>query len=245
MIPLRFKNRFAILIAAGLAVFHSPAIASTIGADDASQPTYKVDNAPQWIGGMNGGTGFGGWNLVSSDTTGACGFFIGDSKGLAGGSGADINVNGLSFGMFGKGQGHSAAAYRSFQSPLATGATFTVVIAVNFRNGQKGFDLRDVATEKAIFNLNIGADDYVVNGAATGNGSIGSDYSNSTSLLLSFTQTSASGGTWTVTRSGGVSKTATGSYSGDPASIKLYVNDTDNGSENDLMLNSLTITAKQ
>lgn len=233
---------FAALVALGVVGFCLRAFAATAGSDDADQAAYKNNGVPSWAGGQNGGAGFNAWNLVSADSSGACGFFIGDSKNLAGGSGPDINTNGNSFGLFGKGTGHEAAAYRSFASPLAVGQTFSVQIALNFRNGQKGFDLRNSADDKPLFNLNIGAEDYVVNNAATGNGSVGNTYDSNTFFNLSFTQTDPAGGTWTLTRGGGIPKTVTGTYSGTPGSIKFYVTDTDNGSENDLMFNHLALT---
>jgi len=219
-------------------VFATVSNAATPGSDLADQSAYKDG----WSSGSNGGTGFKGWNLISSTTTGACGFFIGDSKNVGGGSGADINVNGKSFGMFGKGKDNSAEAYRSLDSGLKVGQTVFFDIVVNFRNGLKGVDLRNAGDEKTIFNLNIGADDYVVNNAATGNGSIGNEYSQNTIFTFSFTQTSDTGGTWKVTRKGGVSKTVSGTYTGVAESFKFYVRDTDDGSENDLYINNLTVT---
>ena len=81
--------------------------------------------------------------------------------------------------------------------------------------------------------------------AAAGAGSIGTDYSNNTVFKLVFTQTSAAGGTWTLTRSGGFSKTASGTYSGVAGGFKFYAAGTTDVPENDLSFNNLVITGKK
>ena len=120
------------------------------------------------------------------------------------------------------------------------GQTFSIQLAVNFRNGYKGFDLRgDTTGDPTIFNFNVGGDDYVVNNAATGNGSIGNSYSNDSIFTLAFAQTNLSGGTWSITRSGGISDFDTGTYSGVARSFKLYVGGTDGGAQDSLFVNNL------
>ena len=215
----------------------SASFAATPGTDNADESAY----AAGWSGGSNGGTGFRGWNLVLDGQGDAGGFFIGDSKKTGA---ADINTNSRSFGMFGHDKAKSTDAYRSFDSPLDVGQSFSVEIQVNFRDGNKGFDLRS-SDEKAIFNLNVGADDYTVHLAATGAGSIGTDYSNNSVFNLVFTQTSAAGGTWTLTRSGGFSKTVSGTYNGVAAGFKFYAAGTTDVPENALSFNSLAITGKK
>jgi hypothetical protein len=74
-------------------------------------------------------------------------------------------------------------------------------MAVNCRNGAKGVDLFGTDNIQ-IFKFNAGSDDYTVAGAATGNGSIGNSYSNNTLFDLRFEQTSSTGGTWSIARSG-------------------------------------------
>ncbi|MCG3148370.1 MAG: hypothetical protein PCFJNLEI_01813 [Verrucomicrobiae bacterium] len=199
--------------------------------------TDDADNYTAWNNGDNFGTGFGAWILASSGTAG---FFIGDSTNLNGGSGGDINVNDKSWGLFGAG-GSFADAERFFTGTLVLGQTFTIDLAVNFRNGNKGINLRNDGDDASIFNFNIGSDDYVVNDATTGNGSIGNSYDANTAFRLQFTQTSAGGGTWSITRSGGISDFDTGTYTGVPASFKLYVAGTDGGSPNDLYANNIAI----
>jgi len=221
----------------------TPCLAATPGADHADDPAYRKDNQPGWFSGNNGGTGFAGWNLITSDTSGGCGFFIGNSQRVAGESGADINTNGKSFGIFAKEKGRNAQAYRTLASPLDSGQKLSVDLVVNFRNGQKGVDLRD-PDGKVIFNFNVGTDDYVISKALTGNGSIGSNYHNNSSFKLVFIQTGPEGGAWEITRSGGIKATAKGTYAGIASGFKFYVSETDKGSENDLFVNNLTISPK-
>jgi len=215
----------------------SASFAATPGTDNADESAYQAG----WSSGSNGGVGFKGWNLVLAGQGDAGGFFIGDSKKTGA---ADINTNSRSFGMFGHDKAKSSDAYRSFDSPLEVGQSFSVEIQANFRDGNKGFDLRGI-DEKTLFNFNIGADDYVVHLAASGAGSVGNDYSNNTVFKLVFTQTTVAGGDWTLTRSGGFSKTINGTYSGVAAGFKFYAAGTTDVPENDLSFNNLVIAGKK
>jgi|tagenome__1003787_1003787.scaffolds.fasta_scaffold20510839_1 MYXO-CTERM domain-containing protein len=229
------------LLVSGLATAVS--MAATPGTDNANDPAYNSG----WNNGTDGGTPatFSAWQLVATPTgTGTAGFFIGDSTTLGGGnSGGNVNVNNKAFGMFAH-SGSNADATRSFDSPLAAGQTFSIDIAVNFRNGNKGFDLLSGTT--SIFNLNVGGDAYMVNNAATGNGTLfGSAYDANTVFHISLTQDSLSGGSWTVTRSGGMTGTASGTYSGDGSGFHLYNSQTTGGgaAEDNLFANNLSVTS--
>ena len=213
--------------------------AATLGSDFANDAAYNSG----WINGSDGGTAatFGAWTLTNGGAS--SGHFIGNSTSLAAGNtGGDINTTGKSFGLFAH-TTQTAEAVRKFNGDtLSVGQTFSLEIAVNFRNGNKGFDLRNPANV-VIFNLNIGGNDYVVSNAATGNGSIGNAFSTNTVLNLSFTQTSAVGGTWTVTRSGGITDLDSGTYSGVAENIKLYNSQTTGGgaAEDNLYANSMKV----
>ena len=210
------------------------------GTDLASDSAYNGDG---WTNGDDGGTPatFGPWTLTS--TAAQAGRFIGDSTTLApSNSGANINTSGESFGMFGH-SSQTSEAFRDFNgNTLGVGQTLSLNLAVNFRNGNKGFDLRN-SSDVVIFNFNIGGDNYVVNNATTGNGSIGSTYSSNTSFSLSFTQTSLSGGTWSITRSGGVTDSDSGTYTGVPENFKFYISSTtgNGAAEDNLYFNSLSV----
>jgi hypothetical protein len=225
-----------VAFAAALAVNPAWAI---VASDVASNATYDDG----WQNGEDGGTGFGPWAIAKSGAF--ANVFMGNSLNLSS-PGADINTSSRSFGMFGQNVDGSSfeftEATRSFDVPLSLGEAFSLELAVNFRNGNKGVDIR-TAGGGMLFNFNVGGDDYVVNNAATGNGSIGSAYSSNTEFKLTFTQTSASAGTWSITRSGGFTDLDTGTYTGVIGSFKLYINETGSGSENDLYANSFFITA--
>ncbi len=235
-------RRFLLLIPfSGMIALAPVASAADIASDNASNAPYDDG----WQYGDNGGTGFSEWRLFENGTEGSSGYFIGDSTNLSGGSGADINSSGEAFGMYGN-SGKEATAYRDFSSALSVGQSFTIQLAVNYRNGFKGIDLRDGVDPDArntIFNFNVAGDDYVVQNAATGNGSIGNSYSANSAFTLSFTQTSLDGGTWNIIRSGGVSDNDSGTYSGLATGFKLYVGGTDVGPQNDLFANNMAISA--
>lgn len=229
--------------------------AATPGKDNANRPAYEptdgnggndgdpTNNTNGWVTGDDGfdfgPAAFGAWTL---STVNSAGHFIGDSTNLSS-PGANINVNSESFGMFGSG-GSTAEAFRSFDSPLEIGQTFSLDMAVNFRNGQKGIDIRN-SSNVVLFNFNVGdlgsGDDYTVQFAATGNGSIGNTYSSNTAFHLAFTQTTATGGMWEITRTGGVSDFDSGTYTGVPSNFKLYVNNTGGGAPNDLYANNFSV----
>jgi hypothetical protein len=114
-------------------------------------------------------------------------------------------------------------------------------MAVNWRNGAKGVNLYDTAGVK-VFNFNIGGDDYVVNDALSGNGSIGNAYSSNTLLNFRFDQTSLSGGNWTVERSGGVTDLDSGTYSGALRRFAFYAGGSGTNGNNDaLFFNNLSV----
>jgi len=154
-----------------------------------------------------------------------------------------INTSaGRAFGLFAKGKGASVEAYRTLDAPLELGQTLELQLSVNFRNGNKGIDLRKVGDNATIFNLNIGGDDYKVNLAAAGNGSLGNEYADKTVFTIVFTQKDPTGGMWKITRTGGVSSTHEGNYEGIAGGLKFYVMDTDPDPENELWFNHLKIT---
>jgi len=254
-------------ILAGLFLTATVSVASTPGSDNASSGSYSGG----WNNGTDGGTPtFGPWTLSTSNTTtlsgttttdasSAAGFFIGDSTGPVGsGNGPGTgNINtgaNQSFGEYahygnaGDGGTISADATRSFDSALSVGQTFSIQIGVNFTNGNKGLDIFDSSNPSDnIFNLNVnGGPDYAVNNVTTGGGSLfGGVYDPQSIFTISLTQTGSGGGNWTVVRSGSAVSTGTanGTYTGDPGSMGLYINNTDPNSlnANNLYANNLSI----
>lgn len=232
-----------LLAMAGSVALTGVAGAAVVGTDNASAGAY----ADGWQNGDDGSiTGDGAFGAWVENQSGNAGVFIGDSRNLAGGmSGADINSGGVSFGLFSFASDGSFVNFsRSFGSELSVGQTFSLDIAVNFRSGLKGFHLTDAAENK-LFSFTIGnlgsGDDHTVENAATGNGSIGADYSSNTVFSLSMTQTSAGGGEWSITRSGGISDFDTGTYTGSAARFELFHFSGPGGGEQDMFINNLAI----
>jgi len=221
-----------------LSLISVSAFAATPGSDNANDPAYTSG----WANLSDGGTPatFGPWTLTVTPAGPNAGFFIGDSTTLNS-PGGNINTNSKSFGMFGH-SGSTSDATRAFDSALTAGQTFSLDMAVNFRNGNKGFDLLAGAT--SIFNLNTGSDAYTVSNAATGNGDLFSNaYSANTVFHLTLTQVSVGGGNWEVDRSGGLTGTASGTYSGDATGFHLYESQTTGGgaAEDNLFANNLQV----
>jgi PEP-CTERM motif len=213
--------------------------ATTPGTDNANDAAYNSG----WTNGTDGGTPatFGAWDLTNNNngSPNFAGYFIGDSTAGAG----NVNTNSKSFAIFANPSTAHANAARNFDSALAVGQSFSLDMAVNFRNGNKGFDLRNGTT--AIFTLNIGNNAYTVSNAATGNGDLFSDtYDANTVFHLTLKQTSAGGGTWQVDRSGGLTGTASGTYSGSATGFQFFNSGTDNGNAaNNLYFNNLSVSA--
>ncbi|MCP5544880.1 MAG: PEP-CTERM sorting domain-containing protein [Akkermansiaceae bacterium] len=234
------------IAAAGFALSATNARSAAVFTETAGDSFYDSG----WSGGSSQPANFG-WFLATTTTDpGFAGHFMGDSTTLAGESGGgDINTVGRSWGMFagsgGSGFGQSDA-YGFLKdgsgndAALSLGQTLSLDLAVNFRNGYKGVAMRDAGGAE-LFTFNIGGDDYQVLNATTGSGSIGSDYNANTVFHVAVTQTSAGGGTWEITRSGGISDYDTGTYSGLIANFKLYVGQTDGGDANNLMVNNVSV----
>jgi len=221
------------------ALLHSVS-AANLGTDNASAPAYVAGWSNGTDGGITGLGAFGQW-FLNTDLPAA--YTISSAADIGSANSAVIDSAGVSFRIL---QTNGEAAAFRFLDPagLGVGQTFSIQLAVNFRTGNKGLDLRGVGTnDPTIFNFNIGGDDYAVNGAASGNGSVGTAYSANTIFTLSFTQTSGTGGTWSIVRSGGVSSSTNGTYTGVARSIKLYNSSPSSEPEHALFVNNLAITA--
>jgi hypothetical protein len=229
------------LVIAAVGISAGVAIAATNGSDFANDPAYDMG----FGNGTDGGTPltFSSWIIGATPPGPNAGSFIGDSTSLAPmNTGGNVNTGGEAFGLFAH-SGQSVDASRSFDSPLGGGQTFTIQLAVNFRNGNKGFDLRD-ASSASIFNLNIGGDTYAVNNATTGNGVIfGGTYDANTVFSISMTQVDGTGGTWSITRSGGLTGTVSGTYTGLASGFHLYNSQTTGAgaAEDNLFFNNMTV----
>jgi len=227
------------------------------GIDDASR--YSGTNAPAgWIsGGHRGDIDFGLWEFEATANGGSAGRFLGDSSLV----GASINTGGQAFGLFAhppQATAPVAAAIRKFAKPtLTTGDTLSFQLAVNFRNGTKGFTLRNAAGTSQ-WNFSVGRVDgsndgyYIrngVSGSAFDNGQRFGGYSANTVFTFTFTQRERQL-QWTAVRSGGISATVSGALtidSGTIADLRFFITGTEpSGTEprNNLYFNNLSLTTE-
>ena len=141
----------------------SASISFALNASD-SASNYGGD----WTDGSNAGTGFLDWSISSNGGTGgSAGVFIGDSTAGAG----DVNTGGSSFGIYANGAADSSVeAIRSFSSALSTNDQFSFDFAVNFTDGNRGFNLRTGGS--SIVGLNIFTGDATVSTSFTNTPSV-------------------------------------------------------------------------
>ncbi len=171
--------------------------------------TLGDDNANNYPGAnwttTSQGNGFSDWAFDTSLPNGGfAGRFIASFS-------AALDVSGNSFGMFANSaDGTVSGATSTMPKAMEEGDSFSVSIGVNFRDGNKGFDLRD-ASNATIINFNVGGDQYNITGTP---GLYGNAYDPNTVITFTFTQ-NASDVSWTAVRSGGLS----GSESGTIGSI--------------------------
>ena len=158
-----------------------------------------------------------------------------------------MNVAGRAFGLYGKaanGTAREAAAYRDFAGGgLSAGQAFSVDLAVNYRNGVKGIDVRggtaDAADRPTLFTFAVAGDDYAVSNAASGNGSTKWAFKTNAPIHLTLKQTTAAAGTWSLTR--GTDPAFTGTYAGVASGLKLFCGGTDGTDADNLFANRLAI----
>ena len=247
-------KRCFILIAA-LAAFASSAVFG--GIDDASRYS-GVAGTGGWIDNAHrGDIEFGVWSFEAvAESWASAGRFIGSSTAGAG----DINTGGQSFGLYANPGGVPnpySAAVRKFAKPaLTTGDTLSFRLAVNFRNGTKGFTLRN-ASGTSQWNFSVGRLDgtnegyYIrngVTGTAFDSGQRFGGYNANTVFTFTFTQREREL-QWTAVRSGGVSATVSGTLivdSGTIADLRFYVTGTEGGglAQNNLYFNNLSLTTE-
>ena len=128
--------------------------AANSASDNASIANYPGGSA-SWVGGSNGGTGFGAWSFSA---TGNGGHFIG-------GTGENDNP---SFGLFAGGTGATdlSSADRPFTGgALAAGQSFTLDLGAtaNVTAGDVGFNLLAGTTPEFTFKFASGANFWQIN----------------------------------------------------------------------------------
>ncbi len=217
-----------------------------------AQTTADVaSNYTNWTDGSNQGSGFTSWDLSDNNNDPGnnvfAGYFLGDSTNGA----ADINTGGQSFGIFANPGSAFANATRDFATPLSVNDIFSVDLALNFDNGNKGFSLRGGGSQ--IFNFNVGSG-ASVNTDFTDNLTTATyDYGGDALIQAVIEVISASALSYDITRTSDqgtqgtlYSGTVTGiTQSGIPQSIEsveFYNSGTDDSSaQNNLYFNNLSV----
>lgn len=211
--------------------------AQIVGADDAS-------NYASWANMSNNGTGFTAWDLwtQNTNTSNFAGHFLGSSTPTHG----DINTSGNAFGMYGNPSGSfpQANAQRGFNYSDGSGTytnlqddhTFSIDLAVAYRNGYKGIDIMEDDYTLA-FNFNVESDEYRVNGV-----DLGWTYDQFSIITLEVTQKDATNALVKLTRGSDVYGPVQVTTTNRIGWFKCYVGDTNDGSgENNLYFNNLSI----
>jgi len=226
------------------------------GLDTAANYSLSASGPAAWQNNAHrGDRQMGPWILTTTLNGGAAGHFVGDSS-LGGGN---INTDGKAFGLFANPPLEpvpSAAAIRTFAQPvLRTGDSISFRMSVNYRNGNKGFSLRD-ANGLEYWNFNTGRNDGVNDGYYIRNGPSGTvrdngqrfgAYHANTVFTFTFTQRERRID-WTVVRSGGLTATVEGNVpvaSGTIEQVRFYITATEAGGlpENNLYFNDFTFAA--
>jgi hypothetical protein len=228
-------------LALGLAV---GAHAATVASDVASNPAYSGG----WGNGTNGGSGFSVWTITNNDGDGNfAGSFIGDSTVGAG----NINTGGSSFGLYANpGGAPYVNANRLLSTSLTSLDTFTFQLALNYNNGQKGFNLWANSTEVFYFTVSnattVGSSATLVAGPGAGYNYGGND----AVLNVTIGMTSATSFSYAINRTssqGFQGDLFTGNVSGLTGGIdafNFYVNGTDDGiPQNNLYINNLQVNS--
>ena len=205
----------------------------------------EASNYSGWSNNNNEGFGFSAWVLDNNNTSSLfAGTFIGDSSDGAG----NINTSGVSFGMYANPVNAFSTAVRSFESALTTNDRFSFKLALNFDNGNKGFNLK--AGGNSILNFNLGSGGSVSSPHATliaGSG-IGYNYGGDDAVLdVVILITSNSSLDYRITRSSSIGNQGI-LYSGQVSNVtstindfEFYISDTEAGDQNNLYFNSLLL----
>lgn len=197
------------------------------GNDDASN--YITE---PWVNESNQGTGFGNWQLSNNGAN--SGFYIGSSTSNGH---ADINTSDNSFGMYGH-SGEYANAQRAITA-WENGSTFSLQMAVQWRNGNMGlslFNQTGFAPEDEIWNFNISNDGYGTTGWSYYSDMMLTFSINQDGENLSVTVTGEStAGLWTDTWTTTINTQTLGGF-------KIYKGDGVTDGQNNLFFNNLTLT---
>ncbi|MDF7823701.1 hypothetical protein P4B35_06720 [Pontiellaceae bacterium B12227] len=219
----------------GIAMLMAGSVVAGTAHDNAADAAYDDG----WQNYDNGGSGFGAWVMGYWATNGVDRVGIGSS--VDNGGASSIDTNSRSFYIHNvDGTNEFIVVYRYLNQDLAPGHTFSFDMDINWRNGYKGFRARDVG-ESRFFEIEVGNNDTRVIASGVTN-FIGSEYNEDTQYHIAFEQSTSTGGTWKVTRSGGLSDFDSGTYIGKVNSIELYSIFTESGDQNAIYYNNFDVS---
>jgi hypothetical protein len=226
----------------GLSILLAGSVIAGTAHDDAADSAYDDG----WQHMDNGGYGFGAWVMNAWSNSSAAYFGIGSST--ANGGGSNIDTSGESFRIMNSTDTNDyIEVFRYLNSALEAGQTFSFDMDVNWREPAfKGIRLRDDG-DVTIFRLEVGEWDGQPSGTwvadvAGVNTQIHTDYHEDTQYHVALEQTSSTGGTWSVTRSGGLSDLDSGSYTGKVSSFQLYSSLASSDAQQDIYFNSFDVS---
>lgn len=195
-----------------------------------AQFTLASDNAGNystWANTNNLGFGFGAWDMW---TTGNAGFYLASSSNDGFG---DINTNSKAFGMYGNtGSGDYSNAQRLL-SNWSDGATFSIDLAIAYRNGNKGIVLFSSGYAEE-WSFNVGSDQYTAGG-------VNQSWAYSQTSIFNLTVTQ-SGNDILINLSRGSDNYSTTLEGKTLFAFKLYCGNTGTASLNNLYFNNLKVT---
>jgi len=221
--------------------------------DDAS-------NYATWNDTDNQGTGFADWSLSVNNNSievGAVNVFAGNFLGNSTPSAGNSNIGVQSFGMYANQDASStvnafSTATRSFNSTLSTNDQLTFQLALNYDNGNKGFNMRNNGNTIFGFDIGTGGRINVGNNYSDTSNTATYDYGGSSLIDVTILITSANSLNYQISRTsseGTQGMLFSGSVAGIAAqtieinNFEFYVSGTDNGdAQNNLYFNKLSVS---
>ena len=199
-----------------------------------------------WTNNSTGGTGFLPWSITNNNGGAVfAGTFTGNSTAGAG----NINTSDVSFGLYAHPAAASVTASRAFSLALTTGDVFTFQLALNYDNGNKGFNFF-AGSQGEVFNFNVGTGGSVSSANAVLNpgSGFGYNYGGNATINVNLSVTSSTQFAYTISRTSETGFQGTlfsGNVTGLTEALSgfaFYNSGTDNGAaQNNLYVNNLSV----
>lgn len=159
---------------------------TTHSATDGEDASDNYPSGSDWYNGSNGGSGFSSWELESSSSPHS-GFFMGAS----GRAIHSHSPDGRSFGIYAHSDQWAWAARSFADGPLAVGQSFSLLLGMDWFDGQKGIILTDSAAERYEFRAERvgGNDTYRVRANGDAFTSLNAVFAPESDAVFSFTVT--------------------------------------------------------